>query len=64
MHAGATRLFPENLKGNASGAKPLQFLKDFGRYDCFLQLHIWSAGPHSFLANINIQNVSKGRALH
>ena len=33
-------------------------LKDFGRSDCFLQLHIWSAGPHSFL--VNIQNVAPG----
>jgi hypothetical protein len=37
-------------------------LKDFGRFDCFMQLQcIWSAGPHSFL--VNIQNVSRG-ALH
>ena len=43
-------------------SQPTATLKDFGRSDCFLQLRIWSAGPHSFL--VNIQNVSKGRALH
>ena len=43
-------------------SQPTAALKEFGRSDCFLLLSICSAGPHSFL--VNIQNVSKGRTLH
>jgi hypothetical protein len=41
-------------------------LKDFGCFDCFLQLRIWSVSPHSNSFLVNIKNVSnlKGRALH
>ena len=38
--------------------QPNVTLKYFGRSDCFLQLRIWLAGPHSFL--VNMHNVSKG----
>ena len=65
MHAGLPQLLtvPANFKRNAVvHGLPTTILKDFGRSQCFLQLRIWSAVPHSFL--VNIQNVSKGRPLH
>ena len=51
------KLVMETLKLGARG-QATATLKDFGHSDCFLQLRIWSAGPHSFLATVNIQNVS------
>ena len=50
-----------NFKGNAHG-QPTRTLKDFESSDCFLQLRIWSAGPHSFLVNIQVISIAKGRA--
>ena len=38
--------------------QPTATLKYFGRSDCFLQLHIWSAGPNSFRVHVNIQSIS------
>ena len=59
-----TKLFPKFFKETPGAhGRPTTTLKDFGRSDCFLQLRIWSAGPHSFL--VNIQIFSKGtHALH
>ena len=55
--------YKETMKLGGHG-QPIATLRDFGHSDCFLQLRMrtWSAGPHSFL--VNIQNVSKGHALH
>ena len=49
------KIYEETLGAHG---QPTATLRDFGRSDCFLELRTWSAGPHSFL--VNIQNVSKG----
>ena len=50
------KFYKESLEAQG---QPAATLKDFACSDCFWQLHIWSAGPHSFL--VNIRNISKGR---